>query len=79
VELWRHLRGNVSFTYGPEYWTMVFPLGMYAVATFKVVEVTGVAFLSSISEFFAYVALLAWVIVFIGMCHSLARLRPRHN
>ncbi|HVM50032.1 MAG TPA: tellurite resistance/C4-dicarboxylate transporter family protein [Candidatus Acidoferrum sp.] len=73
LELWRHVRGKVPLAYGPDYWAMVFPLGMYAVSTFMLVRVTGLSFLHGLAEFFTYVALAAWVIVFAGMSHSLAR------
>jgi tellurite resistance protein TehA-like permease len=74
LELWRHVRGRVPFNYGPEYWTLVFPLGMYAVATFKLVEVTDLIFLNRLAEFFTYVASAAWALVFTGMLRHLARL-----
>lgn len=73
VELWRHLRGRVPFHYEPQYWALVFPLGMYAVATFMVVRVTGLTFLSGIAAFFTYVALFAWALVFLGMLVNFAR------
>ncbi len=73
IELWRHLRGHVRFRYEPQYWALVFPLGMYAVATFMVVRVTGLTFLSGIAAFFTYVALFAWALVFLGMLVNLAR------
>lgn len=73
VELWRHLRGHVLFNYGPDYWALVFPLGMYAVATFLLVQVTGLRFLNGLAQFFAYGALAAWAVVFSGMIHGLWR------
>lgn len=74
VELWRHLRGHVRFQYEPQYWALVFPLGMYAVASFMMVRVTGLAFFKVIAAFFTCVALLAWAIVFLGMLFTIARL-----
>ena len=73
LESWRHLRGRVPFNYGPEYWALVFPLGMYAVATFKLVQVTGLGFLKGLATLFTWVALVAWSLVFAGMLHSLSR------
>ena len=61
--------------YEPQYWALVFPLGMmYAVATYMLVRVTGLAFLNGIAAIFAYVAMLAWAIVFVGMVFNVARL-----
>lgn len=74
LELWRHLRGRIPLNYGPEYWALVFPLGMYAVATFTLVKVTGLAFLNGMAGFFTYTALFAWVIVFIGLLHRVVGL-----
>ncbi len=48
---------------------------MYAIATFKVAEVTNLTFLRGGGELFTYIAMLAWAIVFMGMLHSLARSR----
>ncbi len=83
VEAWRHLRSRASFSYTPDYWALVFPLGMYAVATSLLVKVIGLTFLEGIAEFFAYVALVAWAIVFTGMLHLIAgllrSLLRRHN
>ncbi len=73
LEIWRHVRGKVPLTYDPDYWSLVFPLGMYASATSKVVHVTGLTFLSGIARGFAYVALLAWCVTFLGMVHALVR------
>lgn len=73
VELWRHLWGRVPFNYGAEYWALVFPLGMYAAATFKLVEAADLTFLKSVAGLFACVALAAWALVFAGMLHHLAR------
>jgi tellurite resistance protein TehA-like permease len=69
--LWRHLYGRVPLQYRPDYWTLVFPLGMYAAATFMLVKVTGLTFLNGIAELFTYVALVAWSIVFAGMLRSM--------
>ncbi len=73
LEIWRHLGGRVPLSYSPGYWSLVFPLGMYAAATFIVVQATGLTFLYPIGEVFVYGALLAWGIVFVGMTHRAAR------
>jgi tellurite resistance protein TehA-like permease len=73
LELWRHLCGRVPLRYSPDYWSLVFPLGMYAAATSMLVKVAWLAFLYPIAEVFAYVALIAWAVTFAGMIHGLAR------
>ena len=74
AELWRHVRGHVPLNYGPDYWALDFPLGMYAVATFTVIQVTGLAFLKGFAQFFTFAAVIAWIVIFAGMIHNLARL-----
>lgn len=69
LEIWRHV--IAGFTYSPGYWSMVFPLGMYTVATLKLAAGLQFSFLNNISGVFIYVALAAWLIVFTGMLRSL--------
>lgn len=71
VELWRHLFGRVPLAYSPDYWSLVFPLGMYSVATHTLVQVTGLTLLHPLPVLFAYIALLAWIVTFVGMFSSL--------
>jgi tellurite resistance protein TehA-like permease len=73
VELWRHIFGRVPLIYGPDYWSFVFPLGMYSAATFLLIRVTGLMFLKPLAILFVYIAMIAWLLTFIGMIHGLAR------
>lgn len=52
--------------YDPSYWGMVFPLGMYTVATFRLSEALEIPFLKQIPEYFIYVAIFAWLAVSLG-------------
>src|SRR5262249_49259888 len=70
---WRHLIRRVPFAYHPAYWSMVFPLGMYTAATFQLARAIGLSYLKIIPECFIYVALVAWLIVFLGMLYSVAK------
>lgn len=71
VELWRHSFGHVPLVYSSDYWALVFPLGMYSVATFELVQATGLILLRPLSILFACIAFAAWIITFIGLLHSL--------
>lgn len=64
---YRHFIARVPLQYDPQYWSMVFPLGMYGVCTFTYAAITGFSFLKPISALFVILALGTWVIVLIGL------------
>jgi tellurite resistance protein TehA-like permease len=76
IGVWRHLLQRVPLRYDPQYWSLVFPLGMYGVATFRMTAALGVGFLSWVPKLFLAVALLAWALTLVGMGRFVVRLLP---
>ena len=72
LTLWRHGRGGVRFGYRIENWSMVFPLGMYTTATWRLSHVDGLAFLEGVPDTSVWIALTAWCLTFLGLLRTLA-------
>jgi tellurite resistance protein TehA-like permease len=77
--VWRHLRKHFPLAYDPLYWGMVFPLGMYTVCTLQLSKAIGFEPLVIIPRYFVFVAIAAWLVVFVGLIHGLLRGRKRAN
>ncbi|MCC7193300.1 MAG: tellurite resistance/C4-dicarboxylate transporter family protein [Phycisphaeraceae bacterium] len=76
--LWRHVYQKFPLRYDPQYWGVVFPLGMYTVATFRLVQHLNLPFLSPVPNVFVFVAVGAWGLAFLGLAGKLLRLgKPR--
>lgn len=78
--VWRHGVRRVPLRYDPQYWAMIFPLGMYSAATFRMNGALSIDFLDAVPEIALVVALAAWALAFVGLLHHLltgpiARLR----
>jgi tellurite resistance protein TehA-like permease len=73
LSAWRYLVRRVKLSYEAQYWSMVFPLGMYATCTFQLAKATNLEYLFKVPPYFFFATLLAWSITFIGLIRSLVK------
>jgi tellurite resistance protein TehA-like permease len=71
---WRHLVHAVRPSFRLEYWSMVFPLGMYTAATWALSRQGGAEFLVVIPRLGVWIALASWLFGFGAMMRYLWRL-----
>ncbi len=64
---------RVPIVYNVQYWTLVFPLGMYTVATDALIHATGLKILDIIPRIMVYASLFAWILTFVGMLVKIHR------
>lgn len=58
--IWKHLVCRVPLSYSPALWSLVFPLGMYSVATFRFSLATQFPLLEQLGRDFVWIAVPAW-------------------
>jgi tellurite resistance protein TehA-like permease len=77
--IWKHGVCRVPITYTPMLWSLVFPLGMYALASLRLSLASDFPPLHSISLAMVWVALAAWAATSVGLvvatCRSWRRFR----
>ena len=67
IGIWRHIVSHLPLRYHPSYWALVFPLGMYGAATFKMRAVIKLDQLEWAPKVTLAVALAAWTATFAGL------------
>ena len=72
VGVWRHLVHRVPLRYVPAMWSIVFPLGMYAVAGMYLGQADALPFVEAVGRAWFWVGLAAWVLAAGAMTRSLA-------
>jgi tellurite resistance protein TehA-like permease len=76
LTVWPHLIRRFRLVYQFDYWSLVFPLGMYAAATLSFTQTIGAEFLAAVPGFFFSAAIVAWCLTFVGMMRRLAGVVP---
>jgi tellurite resistance protein TehA-like permease len=79
IGVWRHVVRRMPLRYHPSYWALVFPLGMYGVATFRMRGAIGLEALDWLPKVTFAVALGAWLLTFAGLVHHLVRAGARRR
>jgi len=67
IGIWRHIVRHLPLRYHPSYWALVFPLGMYGAATFKMRAGIKLEQLEWAPKVTLAVALAAWIATFAGL------------
>lgn len=70
---WRYVHRRFPLTYEPTLWSIVFPLGMYGVATLTFGRVARLSFMEPVARVMIWVAVLAWVLVAVAFVLRLVR------
>lgn len=73
---WKHLVLRVPVHYEPGYWSIVFPLGMYAAATEMFSRAAGLPFLRVIPHVFFWLAAASWLLAAAGLIRWVCRSHP---
>lgn len=74
IGVWRHLLRGFPLAYEPGVWSIVFPVGMYGVASRELGDVLNVPWLVTLGRYEAWLALALWVVVASVMVLALAGL-----
>ncbi len=69
---WKHFVARLPMNYEPFMWSLVFPLGMYAVASVRLGLAVDFQPLEWISRVMIWVALAAWLVVMTGLARRVA-------
>ncbi len=77
IGVWRHIVRRLPLHYHPSYWAMVFPLGMYAASTFRMLEVVDLDGLGWVPKAALVLAAVAWTATFVGLVGQAGRAARR--
>ena len=68
---WRHVTHRIPLTYDASLWSIVFPLGMYAVASHSLAHTERLPWLDALGSAWVWVALAGWLLCLAGMLRHL--------
>lgn len=71
--VWRHVLRKVPLRYVAALWSMVFPIGMFAVASISMGRADGLPLAERIGHVGLAVAVIVWAIVFTAMLHRIGQ------
>ena len=69
IGVWRHVVHRVPLRYHPSYWSLVFPIGMYSAATFRMSVAVDLSIFDWLPKVALAGALVAWCAAFAGLAH----------
>ena len=69
IGIWRHVVRRAPLRYHPSYWSLVFPIGMYSVSTFRMRVAIDLDTLDALPKLALGGALVAWTATSIGLVH----------
>ncbi len=70
IGVWRHIVRRVPLRYHPSFWSLVFPIGMYSAATFRMRAAIDLEPLETLAKIALAGALIAWSATALGLAHS---------
>lgn len=71
IGIWKHGVHKIRLGYDPRQWSIVFPLGMYTVATYQVSLAAEFDAMHRISHVTVWIAILAWFLLFFALGHRI--------
>lgn len=75
IGVWRHVVRRLPLRYHPSYWALVFPIGMYGAATYRMFAAIELDHLGWLPRVALAAALAAWAATFTGLVRTLATRR----
>lgn len=73
--IWKHLISKLPFRYEPSMWSLVFPLGMYSVASERLGLAADFPPLHWISQIVIWIAVAAWLLAILGLLRRVSAWR----